>query len=309
MPELRRARNIHPRVVSSRNVQAFFEVFSDSLTVSENGVVKFGVALELVNLFVDIGILNKAEKKYSVAGEDALSLPLSAIHQEKVFKFFDGQGIWDALFPFMVIEKQDESIGSLLFRDWPSEYPGYRLLLQRLGLLNSIQNQPHKFQCNFNNSLISELNLWGKKKLNFQNRPVAKLLLQQEKNRELGELAEKYVFDFECRRLERDDIMLVSAIDYAAGFDIASFSSNQSNDFDRFIEVKSYSVRCRFFWSSNEYEVARELGDQYFLYLVDRGQMQDAGYEPEIIQNPARELLADSNWSIKDDGFQAERIY
>jgi hypothetical protein len=154
-----------------------------------------------------------------------------------------------------------------------------------------------------------ELDLRRKKKLNYQDRPVEKLLLQQEKNRQLGELAEKYVFDFECRRLERDDIMLVSEIDYAAGFDIASFSSNQSVEFDRFIEVKSYSLKCRFFWSKNEMKVAKEIGNKYFLYLVDRSQMHDAAYEPQIVQNPAKKLFSDENWLLEEDGFQVVSIY
>lgn len=309
MPELRTARNIQPRVVSSRNVKALLGVFSNKLTVSENGLKKVGVALDLADIFVDIGMLTKVANKYAVAGAVSLSLPLSVDHEKKVVAFFDRHGIWDALLPFVVADQADENVGSLVFRNWPSEYPGYKLLLLRLGLLSSVQNEPHEFKCKINTSLMSELNLQRKKKLNFKNRPVENLLFQQERNRKLGELAEKYVLDFECRRLERDDIMLVSEIDYAAGFDIASFSSNQSKEFDRFIEVKSYSLKCRFFWSNNEYEVAKQLGDQYFLYLVDRGQMQDVRYGPEIIQNPAQKLFADSNWSIKDDGFQAERIY
>ena len=309
MPELKKARNIHPQTVSTRNVQSLFEVFSNSLTVSESGLKKIGVALDLAELFVDIGMLTKAANKYSVSGADSLSLPLNADNEKKVIAFLDKHGIWDALIPFVVAEQSEVNLSSWVFRDWPSAYPGYRLLLLKLGLLSSVPNEPRKFQCNINNSLVSELNLRRKKNLCFQNRPLAKLLLQQEKNRQLGALAEKYVLDFECRRLERNDIMLVSEVDYAAGFDIASFSSNHSEVFDRFIEVKSYSLKCRFFWSNNEFEVARELGDQYFLYLVDRGQMQDVGYEPEIIQNPAQNLFVGSNWLIEKDGFQAVRIH
>lgn len=309
MPELIKARNIHPRVVSSRNVQSLFEVFSNSFTVSESGLAKIGVAIDLADLFVDIGMLTRVANKYSVTGTSSLSLPLSADNEKKVVTFIDKQGVWDALLPFVIAEHKDASEKSVIFHHWPSEYPGYRLLLQKLGLLSSDPNDPHIFKCNINNSLMLGLDLRRKKKLNYQNRPVEKLLLQQEKNRQLGELAEKYVFDFECRRLERDDIMLVSEIDYAAGFDIASFSSNQSEEFDRFIEVKSYSLKCRFFWSKNEIKVAKEIGNKYFLYLVDRSQMHDAAYEPQIIQNPAKKLFSDENWLLEEDGFQAVKIY
>lgn len=309
MPELRKARIIQPQTVSSRNIKSLFDVFSDSLTVSKNSLIKYGISQDLADLFVDIGMLAKVGNKYSVAETGSLSLPLSTDNEKKVVAFLDREGIWDVLLSFVVAERKEAESGSLVFRNWPSEYPGYRLLLLKLGLLSSVPNEPYNFKCNINHSLMSELNLQRKKKLNFQNRPVKSLLVQQEKNRQLGELAEKYVLDFECRRLERDDIMLVSEIDYAAGFDIASFSSNQSDEFDRFIEVKSYSLKCRFFWSNNELEVARELGDQYFLYLVDRGQMQDVGYQPEIIQNPSQKLFGDSNWLIENDGFRAVRIY
>jgi hypothetical protein len=309
MPELIKTRNIHPRVVSSRNVQSLFEVFSNSFTVSESGLAKIGVALDLADLFVDIGMLTRVANKYSVTGNSSLSLPLSADNEKKVVTFIDKQGVWDSLLPFIIAEHKDATEKSLVLRHWPSEYPGYRLLLQKLGLLSADSNEPHIFKFNINKSLMLELDLRRNKKLNYQDRPVEKLLLQQEKNRQLGELAEKYVFDFECRRLERDDIMLVSEIDYAAGFDIASFSSNQSVEFDRFIEVKSYSLKCRFFWSKNEMKVAKEIGNKYFLYLVDRSQMHDAAYEPQIVQNPAKKLFSDENWLLEEDGFQVVSIY
>jgi hypothetical protein len=64
-----------------------------------------------------------------------------------------------------------------------------------------------------------------------------------------------------------------------------------SQESDRFIEVKSFSGVPSFHWSRNEMDVSRIMKSQYFLYLVDRSQMNKEGYAPLIIQNPYEHVL------------------
>ena len=58
----------------------------------------------------------------------------------------------------------------------------------------------------------------------------------------------------------------------AAGYDIKSFESKQDKNglaIPRFIEVKAVaSINYRFYWTRNEIEVAKQLRNRYYLYLV-----------------------------------------
>lgn len=83
----------------------------------------------------------------------------------------------------------------------------------------------------------------------------------------------------ESNRAERVSDRLVNA-----GYDILSFSSS-SPDPNRYIEVKSVGPDRSFYWSRHELEVAKVLGSQYFLYLVNQ---TDPIVDPiiDIIQDP-----------------------
>ncbi|HEV2694971.1 MAG TPA: DUF3883 domain-containing protein [Verrucomicrobiae bacterium] len=110
-----------------------------------------------------------------------------------------------------------------------------------------------------------------------------------------GREAEQFVLKFERGRLAAhlgcDRIEIISDYDVAAGYDIVSYNDLESKKHDRFIEVKSFSGKLGFHWSRNEMEVARVKKQQYFLYLVDRGQIHADGYIPVMIQNPYAEIL------------------
>jgi hypothetical protein len=43
-----------------------------------------------------------------------------------------------------------------------------------------------------------------------------------------------------------------------------------------------------FYWSKNEIEVEKQERDNYFLYLINRDEMNNKNYCPTIIQNPAK---------------------
>ena len=135
---------------------------------------------------------------------------------------------------------------------------------------------------------------------------AAKLKLQAEH----GEAAERWVLDFERLRLRghplRDQVRRVSHDDVSAGYDILSFSSPTSLQHDLFIEVKSHGAVKVFHWSRNEIAVAREFGEAYALYLVDRTRCSQRGYVPQVITGPTPEMFAitESGWRVEATSFE-----
>ena len=71
---------------------------------------------------------------------------------------------------------------------------------------------------------------------------------------------------------------------------------------NRFIEVKAIST-AGFFWSKNEYAVAKLLGTNYYLYLVDLTKISNNGYSPEIVNNPAQAIMENPQVLILDEPF------
>ena len=155
-----------------------------------------------------------------------------------------------------------------------------------------------------NGSITDELNKRILKNTKISIEQLKRLLAIQE---ELGEEAEKFVLDLEQRRLKNhpntERIKIISKIDSSAGYDIISFSNSNSIINDKFIEVKSYSNRKGFYWSSNEVSTAQLKQDQYYLYLVDRKLMNDADYSPRIIQNPYQNVFMNSEWVRETDNW------
>ena len=100
-----------------------------------------------------------------------------------------------------------------------------------------------------------------------------------------------------CEKVRR-----ISEIDVAAGYDIVSFDSSQSQELDRFIEVKAVSNKG-FYWSRNEYEMSKLKGDAYYLYLVELGRINQQNYEPQIIQNPAKNVMESQEWFVESQTF------
>jgi hypothetical protein len=89
-----------------------------------------------------------------------------------------------------------------------------------------------------------------------------------------------------------------------AGYDIESFSDHDSIVIDKFIETKSYEGEISFYWSKNEVEKAKELGDKYFLYLVDRTRITHEGYEPIRIQNPFKKIFESEFWKNETENWK-----
>lgn len=132
-------------------------------------------------------------------------------------------------------------------------------------------------------------------------------------NLENGLAAEQFVIKIERARLANhplvDKIKHVAVENTAAGFDILSFDSVEDLNPNRKIEVKSWIDKKIFFLSANEFAVATEAKQNYFLYLVDRKKMNNSGYYPEVIQNPVEKIFQDEDgWKINPDGWKIEEI-
>lgn len=133
---------------------------------------------------------------------------------------------------------------------------------------------------------------------------LKKQLEQQELQ---GEEAELFVVEYEKRRLsqsaKKDSVKRISVIDVSAGYDILSYEDEASAEYDRFIEVKSFSGNPHFYWSENEIETAKLYEDRYYIYLIDASMVKTQGYEPTIIQNPALSILSSESWIMSPTSY------
>ena len=131
-----------------------------------------------------------------------------------------------------------------------------------------------------------------------------------ESNELAGEKAELFVLEYERRRLGPEGetkVKRISDIDVSAGYDIVSVNTPDSMITNRFIEVKAIS-ETGFFWSKNEYEVAKLLATDYYLYLIDLTKICNDNYEPEIINNPAQQIMENSLWLIEPQSYHIQKI-
>ena len=112
----------------------------------------------------------------------------------------------------------------------------------------------------------------------------------QKAQEERGEIAERHILECEQIRLKNhpmaEQIKRVSEINVSEGYDIQSFQSMESNEIDKFIEVKSFLESERFFWSINEIKVAARKKENYSLYIVNFSKLDDKKYTYKEINNP-----------------------
>ena len=126
-------------------------------------------------------------------------------------------------------------------------------------------------------------------------------------NAQAGEKAELCALQYEKNRIKNyslvERIRIISDIDVCAGYDIVSFDSDESDDYDRFIEVKAVSNSTAFFWSINELNTAKLKGKQYYLYLIDLQKALNERYIPTIINDPANVLFDSEEWFVELQSF------
>lgn len=194
-----------------------------------------------------------------------------------------------------------------IIKTFPLVAAVFRNLLYELGLLrietgNYILIIPEQIESIFLGSVKKQRKLVSLDELK------RKLELQSQQ----GQIAEKWVLYFERKRLNSDQISqkirIISDIDVQAGYDIISFKSIDSLEYDRFIEVKSFVGSPHFFWSRNEVEIANLKGESYFLYLIDYVKMNLEGYQPIIIQNPKLYFFENPDWIINTQSYHITKI-
>lgn len=145
----------------------------------------------------------------------------------------------------------------------------------------------------------------SRKQLSLEN-----LKKQIENNEIAGEKAELFVLSYEKKRIGQplcERIKRISEIDVTAGYDIVSFNSINSQEPDRFIEVKAVSS-SGFYWSKNEYEIAKLKGNMYYLYLVELSKVNDLDYSPEIIRDPAISVMKSNSWFVEAQSYHIKRV-
>ncbi|MDS0527144.1 DUF3883 domain-containing protein [Clostridium sp. SHJSY1] len=130
------------------------------------------------------------------------------------------------------------------------------------------------------------------------------------KNKCIGDLNEEFVLGFEINRLkslnlcaQANKVKLVSHDFINAGFDILSFSDDSLN-YNRYIEVKSVGKGRIFNWTINEIEMARLISHNYFLYLVI---MKEPLINLVIVKNPI-ENLEKIAYEIKGTNYEVRII-
>lgn len=127
-----------------------------------------------------------------------------------------------------------------------------------------------------------------------------------------GAKAESFVLKYERCRIRNPvlqrQIKQISEIDVRAGYDIISYENDESTFYNRFIEVKAIPQRPSFFWSKNELEVAKLQGEKYFLYLVDLSKVEDEGYCPQIISNPAQSIMKSLDWLVEPESYHIQKL-
>jgi hypothetical protein len=141
---------------------------------------------------------------------------------------------------------------------------------------------------------------------------IEQLKRELEDNSKAGEKAELFVVGYERKRIANQSlakrVRIISDIDVCAGYDIISFDSSISNNYDRFIEVKAISCSKAFYWSINELNTAKLKGNQYYLYLVDLQRTLDDNYEPDIISNPSDFIFNSGEWFVEPQTFQVRKV-
>ena len=127
---------------------------------------------------------------------------------------------------------------------------------------------------------------------------------------EIANISEKYVLQNERNRLialgaveQSKKVDRVSLKNVAAGYDVASFNDKDSIDHDRFIEVKAGKpTPINFFFSRNEFETAKRLRNQYFIYYVCiKGGKPREVY---VFQNPIEGVMKDQKFYVRTDTYE-----
>lgn len=120
---------------------------------------------------------------------------------------------------------------------------------------------------------------------------IETFLKLQANAQEIGDLGEKFVLEYEKKRLKREGredlsekIKQISLISVGAGYDILSF---EKDGLERLIEVKTTTGDgSQFQLTANEYKVAKLKQEIYWIYFVRMN--GNAIPEVELLNNPTK---------------------
>jgi len=138
------------------------------------------------------------------------------------------------------------------------------------------------------------------------------------KKYELGLHAEYKILEYEKERLSFSENLIneikhIALIDINAGYDILSWDKNEDNSnlIPRYIEVKAVTDNgYSFYWSRNEFGMAKEKKDRYFLYLlpVINNNLFNIN-RLKIIQDPSHILKSENTeWQKEVENFHIWKI-
>lgn len=247
----------------------------NNITVNCPGAVAFFEYLRLVDTTSDTVMPLPELDTLSAKSNGEIIEQLAAMSINRLVE----EGIFDKDATGFDAEKGHLTIKRSAF---PLAYAAVRNFLTMAGALDTEENGEICVAGNYESDWTEQLRNRRKKFT------LEQLLKQQEDQSRRGLEAEEFVLGLEKKRLPElaQKIKRISDFDVAAGYDIVSYENNESEHYDRFVEVKCYMGSPHFFWSENESDVARIKADKYILCLVDYLRMGEPGYQPEFIRNP-----------------------
>ena len=269
--------------------------------------------IETFCLKLNLIIKNDAEMKLTKFGIELFELfenDLSLANKKILEQCFEIQDIKKNI--QNALEKFHYSNGKKWFPKWDV-----------VNLFEDTQILPILYQTGFlqKNDLSVIVNPEFKKLISLKYKkkiPLEQLEKNLERQKKIGDIAEKFVLNFEKNRLknlgfeeESNKIRQIS-IDFSnAGYDIESFNGKTRDGVtDRFIEVKGTTKKeLDFHWSINEINIAKNLGSHYWIYHVSEIDVQNkiSVNEPKMINNPYDNIFSNDlfeknieNYHIKE---------
>lgn len=268
-----------------------------SITVNCPGAVAFFEYLRLVDATSDTVMPLPELDTLATKSNGEIIEQLAAMSINRLVE----EGIFDKDATGFDAEKGHLTIKRSAF---PLAYAAVRNFLTMAGALDKEENGEICVAGNYESDWTEQLRNRRKKFT------LEQLLKQQEDQSRRGLEAEEFVLGLEKKRLPElaQKIKRISDFDVAAGYDIVSYENNETEHYDRFIEVKCYMGSPHFFWSENESDVARIKADKYILCLVDYLRMGEPGYQPEFIRNPYETIFDSDEWLINASSYRIQKI-
>lgn len=281
-----------------------------SISRSFNGIIALLKYIRVVRLYSGLINVNKSTfDKKEYLGNEAAYFKKPHFYECLLASIRSNNQMYKIFTPKNVLFDSKENkyfIKSNLipFRSFP-----LRNLLLSLGFFRQDENNyNHLIIDQLFNELFEKLVVNNLKKKSKKQITIEKLKEGMKERERVGKEAELYVLEYEKNRLQehpfRSKIKRIAEEFTNAGYDIESFTGLNTLIPNRFIEVKSYTSLVSFYWSRNEVYIAKEHGEEYFLYLVDRSRYHLKNYKPIILKNPYDRIFKSKLWKIETENWK-----